>query len=359
MARRSPSPLFRHSLPGQVGFTLVEIMVGLAIGMLATLVILQVFSVFEAQERATTGSANAQTNGNIALYSIGRELQVAGYALMPANESPLACATLTVGTTGIGDIFPVRISNGVATAGVSASDSISIRYGSSPMGGVPTRITAVGAPGPDDVAVTNNFGCQVNDIVLISNGTVCNLTKVTAMSAASTVPSTMTLQDIAGAIAGANIACLGKWNEISYRSNGGNLERAEGAASAVPAIAGIVNLQAQYGISASAASNQVTQWVDATGTWAAPTVADRKRIKAVRIAVVARSEKSEPNAVTSACSSTTAAAPTGLCAWVGSASSPAPVIDLSASDPDWARYHYRVFETIIPLRNIIWSKDVL
>ncbi|MEW6562752.1 MAG: PilW family protein [Pseudomonadota bacterium] len=58
--------------------------------------------------------------------------------------------------------------------------------------------------------------------------------------------------------------------------------------------ANIVNVQAQYGISATASSNVVTQWVDATGgTWAAPTVNNRNRIKAVRVAVVARSDKPE------------------------------------------------------------------
>jgi type IV pilus assembly protein PilW len=124
-------------------------------------------------------------------------------------------------------------------------------------------------------------------------------------------------------------------------------------------VVGIVNLQVQYGISAAANSNQVVQWVDATGgTWSAPTVADRNRIKSIRIAVVARNAKIETGNVTTACSSTTAAAPTGLCAWEGNVTSPAPVVDLS-NGANWARYRYRVFETIIPLRNMIWSRDTL
>ena len=154
----------------------------------------------------------------------------------------------------------------------------------------------------------------------------------------------------------------------------GNLDRDREGSTAwlsgtTPSVVGIVNLQAQYGISAAANSNQVTQWVDASGgTWAAAcTVANRNRIKAIRIAVVARNAKMEPSVVTAACSSTTAAAPTGLCAWDGTrASHPvvapllaAPAIDLSPGDANWARYRYRVFETIIPLRNVIWSKDTL
>lgn len=336
----------------QEGFTLVEIMVGLAIGMLATMVIMQVFTVFEAQKRTTTGTADAQTNGGIALYNIGRELQMAGYPLMPVANSPLECTTLTINgaadTTIPNRLSPVAIADGGAAAG--ASDTITFRYGNSLMGGVPTQITAMGAPTANDATVGSNLGCQAGDITLITNGTTCAMSSASAVAGTTTV----TLADTTAAISGANLACLGTWNEIQYRVNSGNLER-----NGVPSVTGIINLQMQYGISATANSNQVTQWVDASGgTWAAPTVPDRNRIKAVRIAVVARNAKIEPAAVTTACSSTTAAAPIGLCAWAGSVASPAPVVDLS-NDPNWARYRYRVFETIIPLRNMIWSKDTL
>lgn len=340
-------PSNSRSLFRQAGFTLVEIMVGLAIGMLATLVIMQVFSVFEAQKRTTTGTADAQTNGGIALYNIGRELQIAGYPLLPAVNSPLECTTLNV--NGVADAtVPNRLTPVAITDGTS--DTITLRYGDSLMGGVPTQITAAGP------TVSNNFGCQTGDIAIAvsADGLTCEMTSVTAASSAT--PTAVTL---ANAVTGAELACLGAWNEITYAVNNGNLERRVGAGAAVPSVAGIVNLQAQYGVSATANSNQVTQWVNATGgTWAAPTVANRNRIKAIRIAVVARNAKMEGGNVTTACSSTTAAAPTGLCAWEGSVASPAPAINLSA-DANWQRYRYRVFETIIPLRNVIWSRDTL
>lgn len=352
MATSNLPTISRWDRSSQAGFTLVEIMVGLAIGMLATLVIMQVFSVFETQKRATTGSADAQTNGSIALYKVSRELQMAGYPLMPATDSPLQCTTLTFGSTGITGISPVTITNGVASTGVNASDSITIRYGTSAAGGIPTQITGVGAPTANDVTVDSSLGCNTNDIALITNGTTCAMTSITATTSA--VPATLTLQNTTNATAGANIACLGSWNTVTYAVNNGNLER-----NGVPTVAGIVNLQAQYGISSTATSNQVTQWVDATGgTWAAPTVADRNRIKAIRIAIIARNPKRD-NTTMSACSSTTSASPTGLCAWAGSSTSPAPTVDLSPADSNWQNYHYRVFETIIPLRNVIWSKDKL
>lgn len=342
----------------QSGFTLIELMVGLTIGMFVIVIIMQVLSVFEAQKRTTTGTADAQTNGSIALFNIGRELQLAGYPLMPVTNSPLKCTTTTYGATGINDISPVTLTATAAASGVSATDNITLRYGSSAMGGVPTPITAlVGSA----ATVANNFGCNAGDISLITNGTTCALSSITAVTAASTVPATITLQNTTAAAPGANLACLGAWHEITYRANAGNLERQDGAAAAfIPSVAGIVNIQAQYGISAATNSNQIVQWVDPTGgTWAAPTVANRNLIKAVRIAVVARNAKMETTNVTNACSSTTTASPTGLCAWTGSATSPAPTIDLSAFDANWRRYRYRVFENIIPLRNVIWSKSML
>ncbi len=349
----------------QAGFTLVELMVGVAIGLLATVVIIQVMSVFDAQRRATTGSADAQTNGGIALHTISRELQMAGYPLFPATDSPLECTALTFGATGITSISPVTIADG------AVSDAITVRYGSSGMGGVPSQITATGP-----IAVASTIGCAAGDITIVNTGPSCAMSSVTTVDSATT----LTLQNTTGAVPGASLACLGRWNEFTYRVNAGNLERcdlmtaiAAGGncnntvpnANFVPTVAGVVNLQAQYGISATSASNQITQWVEPSGgTWAAPSVNDRKRIKAIRIAVVSRNDSMATGSVTTTCSSTTAAATppapetTGLCAWTGSTTSPAPAIDLTA-DVNWNRYRYRVFDTIIPLRNVIWSRETL
>ena len=359
----------------QTGFSLVELMVGMAIGLLATIIIIQVMSVFDAQRRTTTGSADAQTNGGIALFSIARELKLAGYPLLPISDSALECTTLNLntGAAGITGLTPVSITNGVAAVGVNASDRITIRFGTSQMGGVATQITAAVTPGsPPAVNVGNSLGCKADDIILFSSGAVCNMSKVHASFNSTATPTSIQVVDATGGDAiGANVACLGSWTEVTYAVNQatGNLERTvsvNGAAAVTtPSVVGVVNLQAQYGISAAVNSNQVAQWVDASGvTWAAPTVIDRNRIKTVRIAVVARNAKMEGAAVTTACSSLTAAAPTGLCAWPGTVAFdasvwPAPAVDLSPGDADWAKYRYRVYETIIPLRNVIWSKDVL
>lgn len=326
-----------YRLPRHKGFTLVEIMVGLAIGMLATMVILQVISMFENQKRITTGSADAQTNGSIALYQITRELGLAGYPLMPVENSPLECTTVTFGSTGITSITPVGITDGAG----GTSDTITIRYGDSAMGGIPATINAMGAPTANDATLSNNFGCNTGDIALISTGSTCALTALTAVSASAVVPATVTLTETTNASAGVNLACLGTWNEITFSVNAGNLER-----NGTPIVAGIVNIQAQYGVSTATNSNQVSLWVE-PGSINLTDISQRNRIKAVRIAVIARNDRTDASNVT-----------TALNTWTGSASSPAPTVDLSA-DADWQRYRYRVFETVVPLRNVIWARDTL
>lgn len=62
----------------QAGFSLVEIMVALVIGMIVTIVITQVMSFYGGQKRTTSGTSDAQTSGTLALYSIQREVQQAG-----------------------------------------------------------------------------------------------------------------------------------------------------------------------------------------------------------------------------------------------------------------------------------------
>ncbi len=161
-----------------------------------------------------------------------------------------------------------------------------------------------------------------------------------------------------------------------------------GFAVSTPTVADIVNIQAQYGISATANSNKVIRWVNArnVASWnstydgqmvqdsnganidwgSSLTTANRNLIKAVRVAVIARNGSMEKTVINNsygglACDPATLAstAPIGVCAWVPITSdSPAPRIDLS-SDTNWQQYRYRVFETIIPLRNVIWSKSVL
>jgi type IV pilus assembly protein PilW len=118
-------------------------------------------------------------------------------------------------------------------------------------------------------------------------------------------------------------------------------------ANATPLVDEIVDLQAQYGI-AAAGSTQISEWCNATassvcGNWSSPSAADVSRIRALRIAVVARSVQYEKEQVS----------PASLTLWeAGDAGDPPPVRALT---DDERHYRYKVFTTIVPIRNVIWG----
>jgi type IV pilus assembly protein PilW len=116
----------------------------------------------------------------------------------------------------------------------------------------------------------------------------------------------------------------------------------------------IVGMRAQYGRDRTSLMDGIVDFWDATKnpTETCGVTADNTgwlRISAVRIALVARNSQPEKTAVT-------AAAPI----WMGttevvgvSASAPIDVSDAPrAAGFDWDQYRYRVFETVVPLRNI-------
>jgi type IV pilus assembly protein PilW len=374
----------KHSASHQAGFSLVEILVGLVIGLLATLVIMQVFSVFEGKKRTTTGTADAQINGSIALHTLTQQLKSAGFTLLPIVNSPSAitCTAPIISAAataaGMGNVSP--LSPVIITDGGTLSDSITIGSGTSPTAGVPVQMGITN--NLPNISVKNNLGCQVGIAVTLPS---CNVITVTAIPAPPVLPNDpqfITLGNTAGVniIAGENLVCLGQWNEITFSVNAGNMvrqtaqERNAGIAP-TPVISDIVSIQAQYGISAAglvntaANFNSVIQWVDATGAWAAPTTINRNRIKAVRIAVIARNGLLEKTNVSRACGSASSATNSGteVCAWpdqianpnvTGSLASTAPTFNLN-NLTNWQQYRYRVFTTIIPIRNVMWSKEAL
>lgn len=68
------------------GFSLVELMVALVIGLAATIVIMQMFAVSESRKRASTSGADAQTNAAVTLYQLERDIRQAGYGLAPNTQ---------------------------------------------------------------------------------------------------------------------------------------------------------------------------------------------------------------------------------------------------------------------------------
>jgi len=84
---------FKRHAPSrrQRGLSLVEILVGVLIGMIGIIVIFQVLAVAEERKRNTTLGSDAQTAGSIGLYLLQRDAQLAGYGFGTAHTKQLGC----------------------------------------------------------------------------------------------------------------------------------------------------------------------------------------------------------------------------------------------------------------------------
>lgn len=359
----------------QRGFSLIELMIGLVIGLIATLVITNVFSKFEQQKRVTSGGADAQTNGSIAMYTIRRELENAGYGLPVFNQdiTPLRCpVNVTYDHDANGATAEIGLSPVVINDGGAGSDNVVVRYGSTMKSGASVEIQSVPDPTPT-LQLPTALGCTKNDTALviqeISTTTLrCAMGRVTEVATAPTQRIKLANISPSGTAvpvtAGFRVACMGAWNESNFRVNNNQLMRTGATiapanpdetalpdATEFPVVSDVVSIQAQYGVSQVDSSNLVTEWVNATGIWSAGamTVANRNRIKAIRVAVVARNPLRERVAVSQNCDGGVAGL-ARVCIWNETTN-----VNLTA-DANWQNYRYRVYETIVPLRNVLWNR---
>ena len=98
------------------GFSLVEIMVALVIGMVAAIVILQMLALSEQRKRTTTSSGESQSDGVISFYQMARDVGQGGYgftaqSLFNCNATwkvPLGGAAATAIATAV-PLAPVTI----------------------------------------------------------------------------------------------------------------------------------------------------------------------------------------------------------------------------------------------------------
>ena len=108
------------------GFTLVEIMVGMVIGMLGLIIMMQVFSLSEGQKRTTTGGGDAQSNGAIALFGLQRDLRQAGFGVSDPNL--LGCSVALRAGVTLNGFAPVTINHAGIPAGDPNTDTLLLVY---------------------------------------------------------------------------------------------------------------------------------------------------------------------------------------------------------------------------------------
>src|SRR5438445_3536268 len=172
------------------GFSMVELLVAMLIGLIGLMIIFQVFQVSEGIKRCTTSVGDAQQNGVIALYTIERDFKNAG---MGFNDTGfVGCnivgfdnkrATPNFPPAGVTmKLAPVFITSGAAT---TAPDQIAVLYGSQPQAGASVSLSGnmdATKNGADDLSISNPFGYNPGDLlVLVEPATAknCSIMEVT------------------------------------------------------------------------------------------------------------------------------------------------------------------------------------
>lgn len=355
-----------HNQALHKGFSLVEVMVGMTLGLLTVLVVMKTFSVFEFQKQTTTAGSDAQENGLMAMVQLEQDIRGAGAGLI--NNNVMGCTSVystyngtspAPGMPASGGFVPVSITDG----GANASDTLTISTGATnSLGGIPANITVTMPPTSSEFNVSTTLGFADGQLILLMQGGTCSVMQVTQVQ---TSQGTLKIQhnpsvpyNIDSATAtppaysqGASMTNLGSFTTHTYSIDANyNLQLASSTNSTTPTttpqMSDIVRMDAQYGISSAAGAQPVSSWVDATAAngFAAPlSSANIKRIKAIKLVIVARSNKKEVTNVTSS-------APTYYDVSTGTTTA----INVSYL-PNWQQYRYKVYTTIIPLRNVIWA----
>ncbi|MBS0325153.1 MAG: PilW family protein [Proteobacteria bacterium] len=375
----------------QSGFSMIELMVGIVIAIVVVTIVMQALAVFENQKRITTSGSDSDINGAIALFQIERDTKMAGFGMLSPNGllCPLGINIYYNGIT-ISDpgatpapapLSPIRIVDGasggpdsIQTAGsnatyglapitivknmpnassiVTASAPGSIQQGDMFLAGAPdgSKICTLMQASQNPQTTGNGWNLQHNPSYVWNPSNPNNVFTVAPTYVVGDVIETMGNFNIStyavqcsdnAAPSDSNQCDLIRYNPITAGTpiNWANVNLSHVAT-------GIVDLQAQYGIAAAGdTTGTVTAWVDATGsTWAAPSAADVLRIKAIRVAIVARASKYERTAVS----------PSTLVLWPDT-TSPAGTQKTTTLSASQQHYRYKVYYQVIPLINMIWA----
>lgn len=346
------------------GMSLVEVLISMVISLVVTLAAYQSFAASEGYRRAATGGGDATFSGSIGMYALQRELRMAGYGIN--TPSVLGCRVLAY-DEGVSParefdftLAPVVITQGAA----GAPDTLEISYSSSDAVPVPVRMTQAPPTPASLYYIDNGFGIVAGQLLIAAEpGRDCTLSQATNTPTLEPAGQRDRLRHDDGTYVGP----FGTSVASRYNKPGGlgpnytlaGIIYSIGQAPAVsryyiqnenlvvdsvllsnvaqPVAAGIVQLQAQYGRDTNA-DGVIDIWTEV----APATPIDWAGLVAVRLGLVARSAVGERADADGNCATTTIA-PT----WAGGN------FDLSVR-ADWRCFRYRVFESTISMRNMIW-----
>jgi type IV pilus assembly protein PilW len=372
ISSKRPSRQFMH------GMSLPEILAAVLIGLIGMIVIMQVYATSEERKRTTTGTSDAQINGNIAAFTLESAIRSAGFGMVSPNNNMLGCNTLAYNSNLATPDFSFLMAPLVITVGAAgAPDNITVISGSSSTVVEGSKFVAAAASGAD-FSLKNAAGFLQGDLVVASEpGLNCTLAEITGFDVAAvntiqhavvsysyvntanaTVNMTATYNKAGGSgvaySANALLFSLGRTpSVVTYQIASDKLQ----ASTLIPYAAAptsdiadaIVQLKALYG--------KDTNGDDVVDTWNTTTPANATQwlqVRAVRIALLARSAKFEKTAVTDDCIWPNP--PVKSPFWSNGCFTMTNLTGGgSVTENDWHHYRYRTYETVVPLRNMIWS----
>jgi type IV pilus assembly protein PilW len=167
------------------GMSMVELMVAMAIALIGTIIIFQVFEVSEGIRRTTTSGGDAQQNGVIGLYVIENDLRNAGMGINDTSYAGCSARAYDSGRLPTAYTIPILPASITGGGSATAPDQLAIFYGSQYRVADSTTITKAMTSGLDDIKVvaTGRYGYRTGDLVLMMQPatTLCELMEVTAL----------------------------------------------------------------------------------------------------------------------------------------------------------------------------------
>lgn len=181
------------------GFSLVELLVAVAIGLVVTLAVFGVLAASEGRKRTSVALNDTNQSGAYAAYTLDRIVRSAGTgyaqgwpkigscrlsaALTPATETLPRTAAFPAPFTAIPQtlrLAPVVIFQGASDTG---SDVLMVMSGAAGFGEAPAAVQP-GAITATQALLANTLGLRANDLVLLAGGGECLLSQVASSKAA-------------------------------------------------------------------------------------------------------------------------------------------------------------------------------
>lgn len=389
MQYRQPSCADALRRPGRVprdlrGFTLIELMIGMVIGLMTTLAVSIVVVKFEGMRRTTATSSDAQVSGAMAMDSIQRHVMSAGYGF--TQVAGLIGCSLEAVHKGIPVQLPKRLVPVEITTAPGKPDKLRVFYSGKTSFSVPVRIKE--DYNPLDAAnrlrfrVTSNLGVAPpkagvysGDLMLVGSSAAvpCQVFRASAIVGAEEISRA---DESAGWNATAPIFPSKAYSKDDFLVNLGTPRDFEFSISDKKSLVvselkvatdGTPTYQQPYELASNVVDMRVfygkdTTLPDADGSideWSADPPGNGnawQRVLAVRLAIVTRSAQFEREDVTKevpywdlGTTVPTKAADVTLCEG-------RPCVGFRTDDvSDWKRYRYKVLETVIPMRNLVWK----